>query len=702
MASISTQINLIDRMSNPLHNIMSAVESVIDVLHNVDGAIAEGFDTEALDRARRSIDLASEQLNNISDGTNENTRAQRRYNDEVNNSNSGMNGLVGKVMALASAYAGMLGVSQVLETSDQMAQTEARLSMIVDDGGSVDNLEQQIFASAERARAGYQETADTVAKLSLNAGDAFSSNAETIQFAENLNKQFVIAGASQAEMASASLQLTQALGSGTLRGEELNAVFEAAPNVIQTIADYMGEPIGKIRELASDGQISADIVKNAMLSATDEINDKFEQMPLTWGQAFVSLKNNALIAFEPLLKKINEVANSEEFNILADNVVNAMYLVATVVGVIFDLVGSVASFAINNWSIISPILYTAIGLLGAYLIATQGITVAKTILSAVMGAFSFIQGAVSIGYGVLTGQTGAASAATLLFNSALWACPLTWIILLIAALIAIIYVVIACLNKWKGETVSATGIIMSVFTTLAMCVANQFIFMWNYIVAFINFFANVFNDPVAAVEILFLDLASNVLGYVAEMASGIETVINKIPGVEIDITSGLDDFKNKIEDMSLNVKNNSEWEEVVSKVDFLDGEKSANWGYDVGESAVEKIQGAFDGVDLLSGSDDYVQSNNELVQGIQNNTAQMANNSGDIKDSVSRSDEDLKYIRETAERESINRYTTAEIKVDMGGVVNHVGSNNDLDGMMNYITTNVTEAMEIAAEGDHV
>ena len=310
MSSIATQINIVDRMSSPLHNITSAVEQVISSLQSVDGAINNGFDHGAIDNARRSVDQANVELDETMQSIRRNTEEQDRFNRTVHQGSSAMDGLGNKVIGMVATYAGFQGVQKIVALSDSMTQTTARLNLMNDGLQTTEELQDKIFASAQRSRTGFLETADIVAKLGQSAGDAFNSNDETIAFAENLNKMFVIAGASQQEMQSASLQLTQALGSGVLRGEELNAVFESAPNVIQAIADYMDVPIGKIRELAQDGQISASIVKNALLSATDEVNAQFESMPMTWGQVWTGIVNELIYASQPLLEFISLLAQN--------------------------------------------------------------------------------------------------------------------------------------------------------------------------------------------------------------------------------------------------------------------------------------------------------------------------------------------------------------------------------------------------------
>lgn len=261
--------------------------------------------------ATQGMNEINETLKQIAVNTSKVNDEQEKHDKKVRQTDNSANKLLSTVKRIVAAAAGFTIGKELLNLSDEMTQTTARLNLMNDGLQTTDQLNQMIYESAQRARTSYLATADVVAKLGQRAGDAFGSSAEVVQFAENLNKQFVIAGASQQEIASASLQLTQALGSGVLRGEELNAVFEAAPNVIQTIADYLDVPIGKIREMASDGEITAGIVKNAMLSATDSINEQFEQMPMTWGQAWTVMKNAATDSMSDVMEELNEVLNSD-------------------------------------------------------------------------------------------------------------------------------------------------------------------------------------------------------------------------------------------------------------------------------------------------------------------------------------------------------------------------------------------------------
>lgn len=651
MAGISTAINIADRMSGPIFSIINAMDLMIDTMSSVDTATSQGFDAAKIDETRRALELANAEMQEIYNGIHRNTQEQQEFNNTIRQGTNAVDSMADKITGMVSAYVGIQTVGKLVDLSDEYTQTTARLNMINDGLQSTADLQDKIFASAQNSRAAYLQTADVVAKLALRAGSVWESNEETIAFAETLNKAFVVAGASQEEMNSASLQLTQALGSGVLRGEELNAVFEAAPNIIQTIADYLGVSIGEIREMASEGQITADVVKNALLGSAEEIDTQFQSMPMTWEQVWTGAMNQLLYASQPLLQFINLLA--------------------------------------QNWSTLEPIVLGVAAAVGLYVIALGAYKAAATaaaIAGAVHKAALMLQ----------TGETFKATAAQHGFNAALLACPLTWIVIAIIAVIAAVYALTAAFNKATGASVSATGLIMGAFAVLGAFLINTFVVpVQNKFAMFANFIGNLFNDPVAAVKVLFFDMAQTVIGYILNMARAIETIINKIPGVQVDITSGLDNFYSQIEDASQKVKDESGWVEYVQKMDFIDYSDAANAGYEFGQGIEDKIGGFFGG-DLNGMGIDTGAFGTDMsdVPGGVNDIAQ------NTKDSVDISDEELRYLHDLAEQDVINRFTTAEIKVDMVNN-NNVSSQMDLDGIVDYVATGVYNAMEQAAEGVH-
>lgn len=658
MSNIKTAIELTDRMSPVLYSITSALDSTINAFEEMNSSMNSSFDTSKIDAARVSITSANASIDAMGNGTRNNSNAQDELNRKIQEGSRGLDGMAGSVMGVVSAYAGMKAVQKLVNLSDEYVQTTARLNLMNDGLQTTEELQDKIFASAQRSRASYQTQADIVAKLGQRAGDAFSSNDETIAFAENLSKMFVIAGASQQEMASASLQLTQALGSGVLRGEELNAVFESAPNIIQTIADYLNVPIGKVREMASDGQITADVVKNAMLGATNSINQQFESMPMTWAQVWTQICNEVYQAAEPILEFINLLA--------------------------------------QNWAILEPIvlgLATAVGIYTAALIAYNTVKGISAIAEAVHAA----------SLAMSTGATFAATAAQYGFNAALLACPLTWILLIIIAVIAAIYAIIAAINKVTGSSISATGVIAGAIMTAVAFVWNLFLGLLDLVlgvvnamvnpwISFANFFANIFNDPIGAIVHLFGDFADSILGVIETIAKALDKVFgSNLAGTVQGWRSGLSGMVEKV----ANQYGNGSYEKVADELNLSSESLGlSRWSYGDAYNT-----GYNWGANL--GSDDGTGGLTDAIDSISNSAATTAGNTGSIKDSISTSEEDLKYLRDLAEQEAINRFTTAEIKVDMTNN-NNISNNMDLDGVVDYLANGVNEAMEMAAEGVHV
>jgi len=717
VATIQTAIRLTDMMTSPLMNITQALNMTISAFESVessaDGAIS-GMD---FDGVREKINSANIELNETIENIRRNAEEQENFNESLKNGVNHSNNLLSTVKKMAAAYLSVQTARKAIDLSDTLSQTGARLTMIVDDGGSVRELENKIFASAQRARANYLQTADVVAKLGQRAGDAFSGNDELIAFSEQLNKQFVIAGASQMEVASASLQLTQALGSGVLRGEELNAVFEAAPNVIQTIADFLDVPIGSIREMASEGQITAEIVKNALLSAAEETDARFNEMPMTFGQVWTNISNKALRAFEPILTKMNEIANSERFNQLADGITGALVVVGGVVLWVFDLIGAVGGFMYDNWSIISPVIYgvaAALGLYAGYLIVTNGIELISKGIKIASAIASYFHAAAT---GTQASATAAATAAQYGLNTALLASPITWILIIIIAIIAALYAVVAIINKVAGTSVSATGIIFGAFATLGEFLWNLFLgllelvfgvieAMVNPFIKFANFLGNIFTNPISSIIYAFQGMADGILAILEKIASALDFVFgSSMADAVAGWRSGL---KGMADAAVAEYAPNENYQNVMDELDLnVESLGLKRWAYsdawDAGYSAGENLEesiGNFDPANLFNvdipDAGDYT-GGYDPSQYLSN----IADDTDSIAGSMEMTGEELKYLRDIAERDVVNKFILAEVKVEQNNSFGDVRETADLDGVVVYLEEHVSEALEAVAEGVH-
>lgn len=658
MATINAIISLTDRMTRPIQNIIGSVNSLISITERVAVSNNRAFDVRQFDGARRELNLAQAQMRVLEQATRNATNSQRQYNNEIRNGVNSADNLVNKVKSIAGAYIGIQGLQKLVNTSDMYVQTQARLGLMVDDGGSVSVLEDKIMAAANRARASYSATADAIAKMGLNASSAFNGNDELIAFMENINKQFVIGGASAAAQEGAMVQLTQAMAAGALRGEELNSILDAAPMIARNIEKYMNWAEGSIKSYAEQGLVSAQVVKNAMLSSTDEINNKFNSMPMTWGQVWNIFSNYALRATKPVLIAISWIAN------------NLSWLVPLIAGVgSAFIVFQIAA----NWTKI------AVFATGLY-----------------KGAVTLL----SIGFGILTGNTTAASTAMATFNSVLLANPITWIIMLILILIGILYAGVAAYNKFTNSSVSATGIIMGTFSVMSSFIGNKIILLWNVFADFANFIGNFLNDPVAAVKILFLDMTQTVIGYIQNMIRGIEDLINKIPGVQVDITSGVDNYLEGIRNTVKQIKDESGWKEYVSKKDYIDFGAAASKGYDIGAGIGERVSDFFGGGEKNIPFDPSGYGSTPYIpEDVSDKVGSIANNTADIADEVATTNENMEYLRKIAERDVVMRYVTPSINIDMSGMSNNIKNGMDIDGVIDHIVRKTREAAEGMAEG---
>jgi len=701
MATIRTAIQVYDGMSPGLKAITNALNITISSFEAMQRASSNAIDTSSIQAAREQLNKAEIAFDEVEREIKQANEQQQKFNNEIRNGQTAASGLHSKFMKIAATVGAVLGAKQIIGLSDEITQTSARLNMINDGLQSTEQLQNMIFQSAQRSRASYTDTADIVAKLGLRAGDAFASNAETIAFAENLNKMFVVAGASQQEMASASLQLTQALGSGVLRGEELNAVFEAAPNIIQTIADYLDVPIGQIRNMAAEGQITADIVKNAVLSATEEINQQFESMPMTFAQIWTMIKNEALMAFQPVLQRMNEIGNSEQFNILINNLINGIVILTTVAAELFDIITSIAGVISDNWSWLEPIVW---GIVGAF-IAYNAVALITNAILAIQGIQAKIAAASQM---MQAGATFTATVAQHGLNAALYACPLTWIILLIIALIALFYAAVAAVNKFAGTSVSATGIIAGAFMVALAFIGNLFVGLWNLIVdvaasiwdviaTVAEFLANVFVDPIGSIVRLFAGMADAVLGILQGIAKAIDAIFGSnlaeaVSGWKSGLQGAVDDLVGEAKIQIPRLDTSSLY------LDRFEYGKAWEMGYKAGENFESK----FDLGKILGDASrtlDAYELGNQL-DSIYSGVDDTAFNTAAMKDSMDATEEELKYLRDIAEQEVINRFTTAEIRID-APINANIASNMDLDGVVNYLEEKLYETMQVAAEGVH-
>lgn len=724
----------VDVLPDEVTNRMSRVNALIEQIQaNLAFSVENPFGLggneieQQLSAIERSLNQAVTQQNmlnnavgNTGDSINDNIHEQEQFNQEISAGTQQANELTNTIKRAVAAYISIQSVGKALNISDELVQTTSRLNMMNDGVQTTAELVNMVYAAAQDARGSFGQMADVVARFGNNAKDAFSSSEEVVAFADLIQKQMTIAGASTQEAANAELQLSQALGSGVLRGDELNSIFEQAPNLIQNIADYLDVPIGKIREMAADGELSADVVKAAIFSAADDINSKFNEMPMTWGQIWQSMQSTALIAFQPVLQRLNDLANSEAFQTFIQGAIEAMATLANILLNVFELVGTVGGFIADNWSVISPIIYGVIAALAVYA-AYLGIVKGIEIASAAATAIHSVAMSAKIGVmAALTGQTMAATAAQMGYNGALYACPVVWIIMLILALIVVIFAVCNAIAKMTGIANSGFGVItggvnvvIQFFKNLGLTVANIALGIGNAIAALASNMMTAFHNAICSVQSWFYNLLSTALSVI----EGICSALNKLPFVEFDysgISSAADDYAAKASEAAGNKEDyqsiSDAFNEGFTTFDaFQDGWASDafNAGAAWGDGIADKVSN-FSLSDVFGQTDipnvgDYTSGFNDAIanSGVGDSIGNIDDNTGKIKDSLEVSEDELKYLRDIAEQEAINRFTTAEINVDMSGMQNTVNSGDDIDGFMTKLTDSVNEAVDNMTEGVH-
>lgn len=606
-----------------------------------------------IDKVMRRTDQATNKMLNASGATD-------KFNARLNNTgasasffNSSLGRLAGTVSIVTTALKGM-------QLSDELSNTSARLSLVNDGLQTQSELQEKIYAAATRSRGVYTDMASAVAKLGLTAADSFGSNDELIAFTELIQKSFKVGGASATEQSSALLQLTQAMGAGKLQGDEFRSITENAPMIANAIAKYVGVSKGELKELASDGAITADIIKNAMFSASDEINAQFKQMPMTFSDIWNKLKNGLLSAFTPISNAFSNMINSEGFMSVINALIIGVNILGSALGGIFDLISA-------GWDFIGPFIIA---------IATVWLSQIITQLWAMITPIAM--------------------------QAFWWAVAHAPIIMYIALIIVII------------QTLSSLGVTFEmVFSFIGGLLGtfyahfyNTIVYLWNAVAAFVNFFGNVFNSPVAAVQSLFYDLAVNVLSFIESMAQGIEDLINKIPGVEVTITSGITGLKNNLASKSASIKDEAGLIEYVKSKEFMDYSSAATTGSNIGSNVYSNISDKLSGIinsfsSLTNGTTSSGFSGLDGLGDLGTDTnptkVEGTGNSGKVE--VDMADEDLKYLKDIAERDYINNFSTATLAPNITISFGDVHQEADADKVAGRIKKILQEEIAIASEG---
>lgn len=547
-----------------------------------------------------------------------------------------------------------LGARKVIELSDSVISTNARLNLITDPGQRVGDLSADIMASAQRSRAAYLDTAAAVAQLRSNAGAAFGSNDETIAFLEQVNKMFVIGGASASAQTGAMTQLTQAMAAGALRGDELNSILEAAPGIARAIEKYMGIAEGSIKSVAEQGLVTAGVVKNALFDMADETNAKFESMPKTYAQVWTQIKNAGLSAFSGVLTRLNEFLNSGTGTALVNSILSGINIIAGGISRLMDLITGVGSFVTQNWDIIQPILVTAIPAALAVIIASM-----------VLWGITSVQAAVA----TITAMSP--------------------IILVALAIGAAIGVVIAIAMKMGATFDQVCGFIGGLIYGIGAAFHNTGAWIYNTAMSVTDFLMNCFIHPIYSINKLFYDFGTGVIDIISGIAKAIDSVFGT------NLYGALQGARNLMTQMLGEKPEN--YRETV-KMEMIPVEQAMKNGYSAGQGIGQGITDTVGDLFSFNTSDPFGTSNMTDAFSFALDGANIGSlgEVGKINTEVNIADEDIKLMKDVAEMRYVQNFVTLQPSISMSATVT---KDADFDAFYDQFGQRLTEEIESDAEG---
>ncbi len=691
MTTVSSTLKIFDAMTGPLKSITSGMNLMVSTMHRMQDATNQNINIDkTLNAAKQQIASAEVQINKAIEQA---TRSQNEFSNSVKKSKQHGNDLLGTIKAIGAAYISWEGVKSAVRITDEYTNTISRLNLINDNLQTTKDLQNQIFAAAQRSRGSYIDMAGAIGKMGILASDAFKSNKELVAFTELLQKTFRIPGSSTMEQQAGIYQLTQAMAAGKLQGDEFRSIMENAPMLADAIAKFTGKSKGELKKMSADGTITASIIKNAMFSAADDINKKFSVMPKTFGDYFNQMRNTAIQRFAPIMERINRFINSPSGVAFFKSIEQGIAFASRLVTGLINGLTMIVQVIQYNWPIISGLfagLLTYLTILGVQQIPAL---IAKLWLMVPP----------------ILAQAGAWMMAN-------------WPILLVVMAVALL---VAALVHFGVSAQEAVGFVIGLFYSLYAVVYNQFALLWNLIASYAEFLINVFIDPVYAVKKLFYDLATTFGGYMYNMARSAEDFAgNFMKTILKAINKTLEGFNwlvDKVNDMfgtdfgkaalfdennihavsdslkkimdtlekpvsTKNVVSIDRMQQKNLKDSFDIGYKA---GFNVTDKALGKLNSAFKGI----GANGNGFSN--LADGISN--IDKVGEVGKIRDTVDISSEDLKLMRELAEMKSIQNFVTytPTVQVTTGPVSKDV----DIDEVVARIEQTLEEELAANAAG---
>ncbi|MFS1514553.1 tape measure protein [Chengkuizengella sp. SCS-71B] len=696
--NVQSSLQLFDSISRPLQKITQALNITTSAMEELNNTSSQ------TNTVGRSFEAARQQIRSaeidIRNAINQSTTSQNRFNRSVRAGKSEVNNLMNTIKGMAAAYLTFQGTRSAMNISDDYINSLARLDMINDGSQTTGELQDKIFVAANNSRGNYTDFATAAGKMGMLASESFRNNDELIGFTELMQKSFKVGGASTQEQQAGMYQLTQAMAAGKLQGDEFRSIMENAPMLAQAIADFSGKSKGELKDMSAEGTITADIIKGAMFHAADEINEKFTTMPKTFGTVWTQIKNKAIKSFSPVIQTVNNFINSDVGTSAINSVSSSMAVLAGVLGIVVDMVIAVSTFIKNKWSIIEPIVWGVVAVVGTY-------TAALVANNIVQGISTGIQTIQALAIAAKTRATIADIAATRGLTVAQWglnvamlANPIGLVVLSIVAIIAAIYGAIAIINKFAGTSISATGVIIGSFATMGAYIWNLLLAIFEHILGVINalvnpfirianFIGNVFTSPVSSIIYLFQSMADSVLATLQKIASAMDFVFGS--NMADSVASWRSGLKNMADAAVQKYAPDENYKKIMNELNLNVndlGLKRMNYNdaYSAGYNAIKNLKGKFSLPDIKDFSVDMDKLNIGRVDEV-----------GKIKDTVDISSEDLKMMRDLAEMRNIQNFVTLTpvVQVQTGDITEKV----DVEEVVREIERSMKEEIRASAEG---
>ena len=715
-----------------------SIENLVKKINKLDNAMNKANSRNT--KVEKTLNQSQSKLDRIVNKTKQWATEQNKVNRNIRGSNNALGSLWSKLRGIAATYLGIMGTRAVLDTTDTLVGAQNRLNYVnanqLGDSGytkdgtySADTLNltadamDKMYASSQKARTSYEGMMANVSKTMMLAGDAFHNNIDNaIRFQEIMAEAYAVGGASAQEQNNSMYQLTQALGSGILQGDELRSVREGAPLAYKAIEEFAQGVLNttdSLKDLASQGKITSEMVVAAVMNMGSEIDAAFAQTKYTFGQFFDQIKNAAVYAFKPVMEQLTDALNKAVENGAVQKFESLFTGIAKAVMIAFKAIEIGVNWIADNWYWLQYVFYTVIAACIAYLIKLAAIItynflvnnpfiiwiIAIGLLVAALvwmlnacetGCQFIIQLAIIVAQAII-GVLAVVLAVYLATGTIMLSIP-TLIALCVVGVIAIL---LAVFLQFTGEIIGGVLGIYEVCKNVCSGVGQWFKDLWNAAASdFWNFIADMvegfdwLSKPLSAIAKLF-GKEFDPVSFVGEMRAKANAAESKLSGGSdyfdisgawntgysrgYEIGTGIQDKINGYADKVKNFVNNGlSADDKTSTLDKI-GEKL---GLDFSDMGSFPTEGAGSG---------YSPDLDKLLGGIGDDTSSIA-------DSMNLTNEDLEYLRRIADMEWKKEYTTAEIKVEMNNN-NQINGDGDLDGIVTRLADKLYEEMNVVANG---